>query len=193
MFCAIQLTTIYIEQLNAAKGRLRVILGRGLFEPNSELLQASCDCRIATLYFYEKHLFNIGVWPLDEAASKTCISRLLYLLRSKFEYEAKPDACVRCRTNYKAAIQSLAMRVGGYFDGLCLDCLDRSKTKFSRPGDDYWQHATLQEDDYCFGCRIEHKQPTWYFSFMGRKEDRDRMLKEKRAKNRARYSSDSDF
>jgi len=33
---------------------------------------------------------------------------------------------------------------------------------------DYWHHA--DRFTYDTHCRIKHGQPTWYFSFMGRKE-----------------------
>ena len=33
------------------------------------------------------------------------------------------------------------------------------------------KHNYLNEDDWIVGCRVDgHKEPTWYFSFMGRKD-----------------------
>ncbi len=46
--------------------------------------------------------------------------------------------------------------------------MDASKPKLSTDDEDYWKHTDLGKawDD---GCRIRHKQPSWYFSFIGRK------------------------
>ena len=70
------------------------------------------------------------------------------------------------------------MRTGAYYDGMCLDCMDRLKPKTGDGDDDYWQHNNFRDEDGWFeGCRIKHKQPSWYFSFMGRKEDKDTLQK----------------
>ena len=95
----------------------------------------------------------------------------------KFKFEAKPSACVTCRKDYKAMVTRSQEYVECYFDGLCLDCLDRSKPKLRDPDLDYWRHHKLKENQWINGCRFPHKQPTWYFSFNGRKEERDRMVK----------------
>lgn len=47
---------------------------------------------------------------------------------------------------------------------------------------DYWIHAQLNVlwDEK---CRIIHGQPTWYFSFMGRREKMDIFQKERRGRS----------
>jgi hypothetical protein len=52
---------------------------------------------------------------------------------------------------------------------------------------DYWTHADPRV--YDAHCRIKHGQPTWYFSFMGRKERMDLFFAQKG--DRRRYD-DSD-
>lgn len=42
------------------------------------------------------------------------------------------------------------------------------KSKFGDFDADYWRHASTSTWDA--RCRIDHGQPTWYFSFMGRRE-----------------------
>ena len=97
------------------------------------------------------------------------------LLRLKgFTYNAPQSACDVCRADYKENVASARERVESYFDGLCLDCMDKSKPKSGDTDEDYWEHNELSESDIIEGCRFAHKQPTWYFSFMGRKEDRER-------------------
>lgn len=43
------------------------------------------------------------------------------------------------------------------------------KSKFGDKDADYWRH---DKGDMTWDarCRIDHGQPTWYFSFMGRRE-----------------------
>ena len=95
----------------------------------------------------------------------------------KFKFEAKSSACGTCRQDYKGKVTGIKKYVAGYFDGLCLDCLDRSKPKLGDADMDYWRHNDVKEHEWVTGCRFRHKQPTWYFSFNGRKEDRDRLMK----------------
>ena len=101
---------------------------------------------------------------------------------NKFNFEAaQPGACATyCRQDYKGMVSRIEERVREYFDGLCLDCLDRSKPKLEDIDVDYWRHNDLKEHEFVRGCRFLHRQPTWYFSFNGRKEERDRLVKEKR-------------
>ena len=176
-----------LEQLNAAKGRLRTVLHRGLFEPCESMFRATCSCRNETLYDYQNHLYDIGVWPLETIFMKHSMSEILERL-DDFSYEAKPEACLGCRKNYQAHVEEVASELDEYIDGLCLDCLDRSKAKLTNIDKDYWSHHKLKETDWVNGCRFRHKQPTWYFSYMGRKEDRDRMLKERSRRRRHQNS-----
>ena len=129
-----------------------------------------------TLYSYQKHLFDLEVWPLEEVFQKTPMNEILNRLQ-KFNFQAKSRACGTCHIDYKGKVTRIEKYVRVYFDGLCLDCLDRSKPKLGDVDMDYWRHHKLREDDWIKGCRFPHKQPTWYFSFNGRKEERDRVMK----------------
>lgn len=110
----------------------------------------------------------------------------------KFKFEAKSSACGTCRRNYKGCVEEIGEYVGCYFDGLCLDCLDRSEPKLGDLDMDYWRHHTIKEDEWIRGCRFRHKQPTWYFSFNGRKEDRDRFMKARKFDMKRPNSDSSD-
>ena len=46
--------------------------------------------------------------------------------------------------------------------------MDASKPKLSSNDEDYWKHDNLGVG-WDEGCRVSHDQPTWYFSFMGRR------------------------
>ena len=104
------------------------------------------------------------------------MSELLQRL-NKFNFEPKSSACGTCRQDYRVKVTRTVDYVDDYFDGLCLDCLDRSKPKLGDADMDYWRHNDVKENEWVTGCRFRHKQPTWYFSFNGRKEDRDRLMK----------------
>ncbi|KAI4198733.1 MAG: hypothetical protein LQ348_001981 [Seirophora lacunosa] len=179
---------IHLEQLNAAKGRLRTVLFRGLWVPCENLLKARCTCKEKSLFGYQHHLYIIQVWPLETVFLRKSIDQILANL-ARFSFEAPAKACVTCRQNYKGIVAEVASSVRNYFDGLCLDCLDSSKPKKGDVAMDYWRHDKLKEWEIVKGCRFIHRQPTWYFSFNGRREDRDRMVKQRKSQQEARRAA----
>lgn len=145
---------------------------------------ASCTCKEKTLYGYEKELFRLNVWPLERAAQKSSMGEILSIL-DEFRYEVGEPSCQRsCQQNFRSIILNAQMHTSEYFEGLCLDCMDHSKSKTEDVDMDYWQHSKLHESEWVRGCRFSHKQPTWYYSFMGRKETRDRLREKARALRR---------
>ena len=126
-----------------------------------------------------------GVWPLWDMRSKIAVATILAKLK-KFNFEAPANACGLCNRNYKADIEAMRKKVETYFDGLCMTCMDRSMTKLKDQKSDYWYHAAMDDDDWVKGCDFTHGEPTWYFSFMGRKEDLNTILKAKNKKRRRR-------
>lgn len=85
-------------------------------------------------------------------------------------------------------VQDGKVKTEKYFEGLCLDCMDASKA--DDEDRDYWSHGTPKEHEFVYGCRAKrHSQPTWYFSYMGRKQRRDKLY---RGEKMARYGSDSE-
>lgn len=167
-----------LEQMNAAKGRLRTELHRMTFEPIRHLLNATCHCKEKTLFQYVKALHSTGVWPLDPVWPKNSVNDILTRL-NKFSYKPPPNACGKfCQRNYEKDVGQAISHVREYFDGLCLDCMDKSMPKTRDYDTDYWYHNRLEKRKWNRGCRVEHGQATWYFSFMGRKEDQERFLKD---------------
>ena len=53
--------------------------------------------------------------------------------------------------------------------GFLLDCMNSSNPKLGDADEDYWKHTNLCVH-WDAGCRIRHQQPTWYFSFLGRRQ-----------------------
>ncbi|GFN21588.1 PAN domain family protein [Aspergillus tubingensis] len=171
-----------IQQLNAARGRLRNILHRELHDQVATILKhGNCECKELTVFEYLRELARIKVWPLEESMRTDSIKKMLERLRlfdaTKMRKLTDPQSgkvrpCFRCNTAWGAIVLRAAKTVAEYFDGLCLDCMDLSKDLRS-DGDrdeDYWKHNELKKWDT--GCRVKHGEPTWYFSFMGRREKR---------------------
>ena len=161
------------EQMNASRGRLHTLLRRGLFGPSEELHRLTCKCRVSTAFGYEDALMKLELWPSKRLMEKGSVRDILNALL-QFRYEAPSTACVLCHMNFMGKIRRVHDNVEKSFDGLCLDCMDRSKSKLRDHHEDYWHHDRMEERGYSRHCRFTHGQPTWYFSFLGRKEDRDR-------------------
>ena len=102
-------------------------------------------------------------------------------------YHAKKEVCSGCRRGYKKLIQGVQHRVKDFFEGLCLDCMDCSKPKTGSTQTDYWKHDKLRECDWITTCRARHKRATWFYSFMGRKEDRDKFYRDKRERGEEEF------
>lgn len=102
-----------------------------------------------------------------------------------FSYKSPSEACSSCRKNFERIVGRAESRTRCYFDGLCLDCMDNSKSLDE--DSDYWNHSDPKEDDKISGCREEHMQSTWYFSYMGRRQRKDTLH---RSKKMERYEGD---
>ncbi|GIC86439.1 uncharacterized protein Aud_002811 [Aspergillus udagawae] len=178
-----------IQQLNAAKGRLRTILHQALFKRVNEIIDsATCACKEQTVFDFLKTLRRIHVSPLDLDSTKASAAEMLDRLR---QYDgtntrsqgpslndtsldhSRQRPCSVCWLDGHTIVRQAVRRVSSYFDGLCLDCMDRTKDLRVKGNtdQDYWFHNEWKES-YDSNCRISHGEPTWYFSFMGRKEKR---------------------
>lgn len=169
---------ICLEQLNAAKGRMRTVLHRKTFAPIKWLQKATCECRYKTQFEYIGALIKTGVWPLDDEWPKMEVNEVLDKL-STFSYKPAPSACKQyCQRSYEDEVGKTISYIRGYFDGLCLDCIDKGNPKTWNHDTDYWNHDRLKKHEWDKGCRVKHGEPTWWFSFLGRKEDRDQFCKD---------------
>jgi hypothetical protein len=163
---------------------------RELFNPVSVFLEMECDCKEKSLFAYNKGLSKTGIWPLHDHYKKSIQQILNSPGFLKFECTVPEKACMTCRSKLSVtAIETIRRELSNNFHGLCLDCINMTKS-----GDvdyDYWEHDLEREWD--LGCRISHGQPSWYFSFMGRKTDMKNHKKEKKERRESRsrfYDSD---
>ena len=73
------------EQINAARGRLKTILHRGLYDPVDRMLaEATCPYREKVLWQYFKALTETGAWPIESGPGK-CGMRVLLDKLAAFE------------------------------------------------------------------------------------------------------------
>ncbi|KAI9038241.1 BTB/POZ domain-containing protein [Aspergillus affinis] len=170
-----------IQQLKTAKGRLRTILHRGLFELICEIVDTGkCSCKERTVFNFLAELRRIQAWPLEDTMAKTSIETMLKRLKrfgsSRMNAHGPNTGMLlcKCSRNWGQVVYDTVRRVRNYFDGLCLDCMKSSKdVKYRRDGDiEYWGHH-MSRKKYDAHCRIKHGEPTWWFSFMGRREKKE--------------------
>ena len=64
--------------------------------------------------------------------------------------------------------------------------MDASKPKYRDADEDYWNHAKSNVA-WDLSCRIRHGQPSWYFSFLGRKQ---KMIEWRQKKRSGGYNDD---
>ncbi|KAI2717753.1 hypothetical protein CBS147332_4633 [Penicillium roqueforti] len=167
-FEPMHMPAIVIQQLNAARGRLRTVLQRSLFgDLNMTLDKAHCGCAAESMFAYFRELHHIRVKPLDSDIYKNCVSDILNRLANFNEdnmAKRKPSVqrCVVCPFSWKRTVEYARRLVDGYFHGLCLDCMQKHPDEDS----EYWDLRTTRLV-YDQTCRITHGEATWFSSFMG--------------------------
>ncbi|RYC59811.1 hypothetical protein CHU98_g6385 [Xylaria longipes] len=148
-----------------------------------------CECLDVMTFFHKRSLLDTGIKSLFSLADrKRTLNALLddldkykFVLTKisrQFSWERIDPSwstalCQTCEHYLDDAAEGLAAevlsassRVRKNFDGLCLDCMHKFKT--GNDDSDYFAHD--KHGDHDRGCRVRHGQPTWYFSYMGRKE-----------------------
>lgn len=179
----------HLEQINAAKGRLRIVLERNLYKQTIAFLVAGCEHKAERNFAWADALHDTRVMPLGNV-QHLGINAII----KKLEEIEEPDedtvpSCFKCGGDFLTIVHGATGDVEQLFDGLCLDCMEKSK--FDNRDTDYWKHAD-RHIDWDRGCRVKHDQPTWYFSFMGRKEKQIEWAKRRREDRNAGRGNDSD-
>ena len=94
-----------------------------------------------------------------------------------FTFDYNPN-CSRCRSiDWVYVVQMTRQAALVYFDGLCLDCMDRSDPKGKILNGEYLKNNSSVKNRWDTRCRVSHKQATWYLSWLGRDDIRQRLLK----------------
>ncbi|KAJ8127152.1 hypothetical protein O1611_g6482 [Lasiodiplodia mahajangana] len=178
-----------LVQLSAARGSQRGRLEKFLPRASAPCPDHEGECRDVMVFSHKKSLLKTGIKSLFSLADRK--RTLNELLDNLDEYEFSlvsirswhgqqsinpswsTKLCKHCSHSLFPTAKSLTSQVlrasknvRKNFGGLCLDCMHKFKTE----GDDgdYFSHDQPGQHDH--GCRVKHGQPTWYFSYMGRKE-----------------------
>lgn len=127
---------------------------------------------------YEKALSLIFAEPQEENnAEKKSVNMLLAMI-AKLRFDPGPPACEKfCRQEFGNRVHVAMAYMHIQFQGLCLDCINRSTPKSDNVDLDFWILDSVPPSDGVGKCRLQHLEPTRYFSYMGPEEARDRFFK----------------
>ncbi|KAF2121316.1 hypothetical protein BDV96DRAFT_484412 [Lophiotrema nucula] len=181
----------FVGPINAVRGRLKSLIHRGMWDGIGDLLKRrSCSCgrweTTAGRYFAE--LVRTEAFPLEDTYAKSSANDILGRLKY-FRMIPTSSSCPHCSRKWEIPIKEAIEKTQYYFNGLCIDCMDRSMAKRESSDVDYWKHNEPMEGRWDKHCRIKHGEPTWYASWRGRDETRQKLIKEHRKEKRARDDS----
>lgn len=156
-----------------------------------KFLFQACNCKEKALFNYCKGLDLTRTWPLEEWGSRKPTEEPLEGLKLS-KYDPPEVACICCQYDIgSVVVQRTSLEVEDYFDGLCMQCMDSSRTSSKQMDTMYWSYDRSRA--WGANCSVNHGQPTWYFSFMGRKAEMDAHKERERERKRARERRDSWF
>ncbi|KAF1951587.1 hypothetical protein CC80DRAFT_204343 [Byssothecium circinans] len=177
----------FVGPMNHARGGLKTTLHRGLWDKVGDLLENGPDCddcddwdSVAGRYFAE--LVRIAAYPLEKVFPKNSITAILQRL-DDFSLGRIGD-CEHCNTDWSYFIRRAIERTEDNFDGFCMDCMDASRPQRGPTDADYWKGLKSVGGRWDVKCRVRHGQQTWYVSWCGRDEHRQKLLKEAGAKRK---------
>lgn len=113
---------------------------------------------------------------MEDALQRSSFQEILDRMANfAFDYNR---GCSRCRSiDWVYVVQMTRQAAQVHFDGLCLDCMDRSELKGkSADGEYMWENASVN-GRWDKRCRVPHEQGTWYVSWLGRDDIRQKLLK----------------
>ncbi|CZR57067.1 uncharacterized protein PAC_06956 [Phialocephala subalpina] len=173
-----------ITSINAARGSLKTKIHQGIY--SRRFFSSSCSCKMEGYFQYGLALDKTGVWPLEEVMHGRDAFSLQQILQGlgRFGYKAPNETCNLCSQDFATTVVGPTVdRVQRNFEGLCLDCIDKGE---KRDWDfEYRYHQARRVWDMAeAGCRFEHSEPTWYFSWMARKQAADFFERERDARKR---------
>jgi hypothetical protein len=172
--------------LNAARGRTRNIMQTRTLEAPTRVLRAVCTCDPKSFFDFYRELDRLRLYSTFEtAAARKSLDKLIKTL-GHFTYTLHPGGrkCYACQQDYKNSADDARSYATKYFEGLCLDCISQPRD-VERPQDDKEYETLLKraEDSEYDGkdhhpevwsekCRVNHGEPTWYFSYCAREQER---------------------
>ncbi|KAF2654408.1 hypothetical protein K491DRAFT_679674 [Lophiostoma macrostomum CBS 122681] len=173
----------FVGPMNQARGRLKTVLHNGIWTAVGALLKKrDCDCGQLEPIRSRRHF------------PKTSLNGIMGWL-DIFNTSVSQVGCSGCDVNWTQEVVQAKRVTSRYFDGLCLDCMNKSRPKRKDTDEDYWQYLNSVDGRWDSNCRIRHGEPTWYSSWCGRDEHRQRLMKNHRIEQgirRGHSGGDSD-
>jgi hypothetical protein len=173
-----------IDQLNAAKGRLRVLIHNDLSSPISPLLvshRGLCEHQDQVGMAYLRALKEIKVWPIEKSMRKGTADEIWTRL-NQFQYTPAVSGCDGCNINFKEHILVVQKSMSKFISGLCLDCVQLGATQEKHMVEECHRRGRHKRDcgtksvRWDHGCRVRHNQPTWYYSTRAKKFYNKRLM-----------------
>ncbi|ORY09380.1 hypothetical protein BCR34DRAFT_589361 [Clohesyomyces aquaticus] len=163
--------------LTAARTSVQSVLEKELNFPLEKLHYATCPCRKETAFDYEDALLKIDCWPLEKALKQYPIEEVIGRLR-KFEFVPKTTSCESkaCLRDFKRSVNIAIDRAQQEFQGLCADCVKRSKPAAGRSPEAFLEKNSPYHGCWDMDCRYGHGRGTWFFSWMGPSSVRQQIL-----------------
>ena len=92
--------------------------------------------------------------------------------------------CAHCSVDWAEEVALARSNTLRNFDGLCIDCMDRSGPKRGDGDVDYWRQLESIDGRWNVNCRVRHEAPSWYISWCGRAEHRQKLIDRHKEVNR---------
>lgn len=181
--------------MNHARCGLKTCLHRGIWDEIGALLERgsyACTCRhwATTAGHYFAALVKTEAYPLEKTFSRNSINGILTWLKA-FEMPTPAPGtplCRLCSVDWNEEVARARINTFRYFDGLCIDCMDRSRLKRDDTDVDYWRQLESVDGRWDTNCRVRHDEPTWYVSWCGRDEHKQKLLERHRERNPRSFS-----
>ncbi|KAF1973179.1 hypothetical protein BU23DRAFT_139582 [Bimuria novae-zelandiae CBS 107.79] len=174
--------------LTAARAHIQSILETELTFPIDKLHRATCPCRKETAFDYEDALRALDCWPIDRAMQQYPIGEIIDELE-KFEFTPKTIKCSSgiCAHDFKNSVNIAIRRAKYAFDGLCLDCMERSQIDHvdGQTRQTFLEKNTPFKGCWDIDCRFGHGRASWYYSWMGPSSVRRDILNKYREEKKA--------
>ena len=153
------------------EGKLRSFISDGMDG------RKNCPCWRAVTTQFLGELILFEAWPLDDVFPRWSVMEILGRLQN-FQFHFSP-CCNRCRNmDWVTIVKQAVQDTIADFQGLCIDCMDRSKNKKEEPGASYWAANRNALGQWDSQCRVKHKYSTWMFSWCGRADHKEKLRKQ---------------
>lgn len=188
-----KLLLILSAPINWARGRLKTVLHQRIMQHCDLLMEkGSCGCGNwkATTGGHLHALTVPRAYPIEKVFPRTSVEEIISRL---MDYEYKGEGtCDLCRRNWENDVSNAWVIALGYFDGLCMDCMGRSNFEPKTTGGEtdtsaetetrdelYWKKNVAVDGRWDTHCQFKHGEPTWYMSFCGQPQDRQKLVNER--------------